>query len=114
MDITLINDIKSFFINTFSAAEVAENVCRPYLDDEIFVVGLLFSDTQINYSLMSETDFLCYSKEEQQNIKESEHSPDNEVLLIFYEKNGDVNCKIVNGMASKLFEYAEKFCGRTN
>ena len=112
MDTTQINIVKSFFIDTFSAAEVAENVCRPYLDDEIFVVGLLFTDTHINYSLMSETDFLCYSEKERQNIKENKCSPDNEILLIFYEKDESVNCKIVNGIASKLFDYAEKFCGK--
>ena len=105
-----IKKAEEFFIKNFSASKATKEECSQYLDaDETLLLGLIFTDVRINFSLMTETDFLCFPEKEAERIRKEKASPDKRILLIFYEKNFRADCKLINGNASRLFEYAEKF-----
>ena len=109
MEIKHLQMIKNHLEKEFCAREATSEVCRAYLDKgDKLLFGLTFCDKAKNFLLMSDTDFMAYTKAEAEEIREKAESPDGEILLIFYERDGERDLKIVNGMASKLYEIVEE------
>lgn len=89
----------------YAAIEMTKEECVCWLDDdETLIAGVRLPNKSKNYFLLSESDFCAFSDEECMRIQETKCSPFENMLVIFFSDAEGEFVRIVNGMASKLFD----------
>lgn len=105
------DQINQFFQVQYNAIALTEAQNREFLNDDCSpITGLAFVDPYENYTFLSESDMLAFPPDMANNIRKQQHSPFDRLLLIFYERDNTVSCKLVNGMGSDLLLLAQRFC----
>ena len=103
--------IEYFFTTQYGAFLAHPAMCWSYLEEDCeFLIGFSFRDPVINYTLLSDSDFLAFPPEMIKVIHNSGKSPFCDMLLIFYQDKTGISCKLINGMAGKLLLLADCFC----
>ena len=105
------NQINQFFQVQYHAITLTEEQIREFLNDDCSpITGFAFMDPYENYAFLSESDILAFPPCMSDNIRQQQRSPFDRLLLIFYEHDNTVSCKLVNGMGSNLLLLAQRFC----
>lgn len=86
--------------------------CTMYLrEDEQLIFGIRLIDAKSNYKLLTKYDLMSLSAATRYQSVETGTSPFNNMLLIIYKtKCGDVEFKLLNGMASQLVAEMAVIC----
>ena len=87
-------------------AQIEEDaVYEAFLDeDQRFIWGCSLQNDRMNYRLLSASDFASLHPYDAARAKLQKKSPFKKILVIFYLQNDVVCCKLINGMASLLFD----------
>lgn len=104
--------LEYFFTSQYGAVLAHPAMCSHYLEGGAceLLAGFSFRDPAVNYTLLSDTDFLAFPPELVKNIHNSGESPFSDMLLIFYRNEKGISYKLINGMAGKLLALADRFC----
>ena len=88
-----------------------DEACLPFLEEgKDLVLGLRFTDPEINFTLLTDFDLEAFPPPMADRIRADRRSPFDDLLLIFYEKDGAPGWKLVGGMAGALLPLADSLC----
>lgn len=101
-----VKKICAYLEKEYNATVATPEECNCFLEEgKKYILGMHFNDSEKNYSLLSKNDFKAMDEICLAHTLKSKRSPYKDILLIFYKKtNEEVSYKIVNGMASVLFQ----------
>lgn len=100
---TIIERFTSEFISKYHAVPIAPGVAAGYLEEgEELISALSFNDPAINYTLLTQRDLASLGDELALETLKTKRSPFKELVLVFFRKDGEIDSRLIGGMASKL------------